>query len=318
MKEEDKDVESKDSEDRKKSDERGERRYEKLEFQGLGRLPDEDGGGGGTIKDTKLYKWLDNFWYHYKWGVIVVTFFAVILGICVFQYSSREVPDVYVMYAGPQYLSSGATTRFKESLRSVTEDYNGDGETGITLVTLVCVSDDEIAEMKAEAEENGEEFYLDASANSQNIKQFSMEIFAGESVVCMLDPWLYESVKSEGGFMELTEIFTEEELFGLELYDECGIYLSSTKFYKYYSSVSVLPEDTVLCIRNISTISVFKGKAKYERLHEYHESMFRNLVLFEYPVGYTETDPSETEAPTGGDVTETEDAASVKSKLFTA
>ncbi|MCD7944168.1 MAG: hypothetical protein LUH43_04690 [Clostridia bacterium] len=222
------------------------------------------------------------------------------------------------MYAGPQYLSSGATTRFKESLRSVTEDYNGDGETGITLVTLVCVSDDEIAEMKEEAEENGEEFYLDASANSQNIKQFSMEIFAGESVVCMLDPWLYESVKSAGGFMELTEIFTEEELSGLELYDECGIYLSSTKFYKYYSSVSVLPEDTVLCIRNISTISAFKGKAKYEKLHEYHESMFRSLVLFEYPEGYVETDPSETEVPTNGDMTETEDAASVKSKLFTA
>ncbi len=287
---------------------RTERDYEKLEFKGIRMRPD-GGDDEGSFRNSKIYKWLDNFWYHHKWKVVVISFFAVIIGICVYQYASREVPDVYVMYAGPEYLSSGATSRLKESLRTVMEDYNGDGETGITMVTLVCVSDDEIEEMKAEAVANSEEFYLDASANSQNIKQFSMEIFAGESVICMLDPWLYEDVRDAGGFMEMSELFTEEELEGVELYDECGIYLSSTKFYKYYSSVSVLPEDTVLCIRKISTMSVFKGKAKYEKLHEYHESMFRSMVLFDYPEGYELPESSMTEA---------EDTLFLKRKLFTS
>lgn len=256
-------------------------RDDKIEFQGMG---DEM---------EAVRSWFDNFWYHHKWKVIISVFFAVVLGICTYQFATREVPDVYVMYAGPEYMSAGDVIGFKSAMRNVMQDYNEDGEKGMMLITLTCVSEEKIKEMQAEAEAQSEEFYIDLAANSQNNKQFGMEIFAGEAVICLLDPSLYENVRDEGGFMKMSDVFTEEELADVELYDECGIYLHSIKFGKYYDVMKNMPEDTVLCVRKISTISVFKGKKKYEKLHEYHVDMFRNIVLFEYPEGYVpETDAS--------------------------
>lgn len=246
---------------------------DKYDFQGFG--------------ENKLAKWFDNFWYHYKWHTIITLFFAVVIGVCGYQYFTREVPDVYIMYAGPEYISAGDVISIKSAFRDNMKDYNDDGEKGITLITLTCVSDEKREQLESEAAAESQNFYIDMEANAQNIQQFDMEIFAGEAVVCLLDPSLYKRVHSEGGFMTLSDILTEEELAGVELYDEAGIYLSSTKFGKYYSAMSGLPEDTILCIRKISTISVFKGKKKYEKLHDYHVDMFKNIVNFEYPEGYT-------------------------------
>ncbi len=238
--------------------------------------------------------WFDNFWYHHKWKVIITAFFVIVFGICTYQIATREVPDVYIMYAGPEYMSAGDVIGFKSAMREVMEDYNEDGEKGMTLITLTCVSEEKLEKLKAEAEAASEDFYIDMAANSQNNKQFGMEIFAGEAVICLLDPSLYESVHEEGGFVKLSTIFSEEELSGLELYDESGVYLHSLNFGKYYSAMKDLPEDTVLCIRKVSTISVFKGKKKYEKLHEQHVDMFRSIVLFRYPEGYVpETEAAE-------------------------
>lgn len=256
-------------------------RNDKYDFQGFGE------------RGERFSKWFENYWYHYKWHTIITLFFAVVIGVCGYQFITREVPDVYVMYAGPEYVSAGEVISFKSAFKDNMEDYNGDGEKGVTLITLTCVSEEKIEALESEADAESEEFYIDLAANAQNIKQFDMEIFAGEAVVCLLDPSLYERVHSEGGFMKMSEIFTEEELASLELelYDECGIRLGSTKFGKFYSVMSGLPEDTVLCIRKVSTISVFKGKKKYEKLHDYHVDMFKNIVGFEYPEGYVpETD----------------------------
>lgn len=247
---------------------------EKYDFQGFGE------------KGERFSKWFENYWYHYKWHTIITLFFAIVIGVCGYQFITREVPDVYVMYAGPEYLSAGDVISFKSAIRDNIDDYNEDGEKGMTLITLTCVSEAKLEALESEAEAESQELYVDLAANAQNIKQFDMEIFAGEAVVCLLDPSLYERVHAEGGFMKMTDLFTEEELAELELYDDCGIYLHSTKFGKYYSVMSSLPDDTVLCIRKISTISVFKGKKKYEKLHDYHVDLFKNIVNFEYPEGY--------------------------------
>lgn len=246
----------------------------KIDFRGMGKEVDSVEGR------------LENFWYHNKWKTIIGVFLAVVLGICVYQYATKDVPDVYLMYAGPSYISAGDVIRFKSAMKDVMQDYNGDGEKGMMLVTLTYSSEEKIEKMKSEAEAESEEFYIDLAANAQNKRQFDMEIFAGEAVICLLDPELYESVREAGGFMQMSEIFTEEEISELSLYDECGLYLKDLKFGKYYGIMSEFPEDAVLCIRKVSTISVFKGKKKYEKLHDYHVDMFKNIVGFEYPEGY--------------------------------
>ena len=229
---------------------------------------------------------LENFWYYNKWKVIIGAFFLVVAIIVIAQFAGRENPDVYIMYAGESYLNVTGVDGMRNAFRAVIDDYNGDGEHGIMLTTLTCHSDEQIAEREEAAREETREFYVDRSANMQNIKSFDAEIFAGESVICLLDPWLFDRVDAAGGFVPMSEIFTEEELASLELYGNSGIYLRSTKFAKYYTALGNLSEDTVLCIRRISSMSVFKGQKKYERLHDDHVDAFRRIALFEYPEGY--------------------------------
>ena len=54
------------------------------------------------------------------------------------------------------------------------------------------------------------------------------------------------------------------------------------------------PDDAVLCLRRVPTMSAFTGREKAEKKHEFHRDLFRRILEFEYPEGYTE--PAETEA----------------------
>ena len=226
---------------------------------------------------------LENFWYYHKWKVIIGLFFAVFIGISIFQLIERDSPDIYVMYAGPKYLSATGTVSMRDAFRAIIDDYNDDGELGVGLVTLSCLTEEQIEERHQEALAESRQFVIDREANRQNIKQYDAEIFGGESVICILDPSLYERTREAGGFVRMDEIFTEEELAGVKLYDSCGIYLTSlTGLTERYSVFGDFPDDTVLCIRKVATISAFKGRDKYEKIHEDHVDAFRRMVLFEY------------------------------------
>ncbi len=247
---------------------------EKLGYRGM--------GAGAERAGTK---W-ENFWYYNKWKVIIAAFFSVIIIVCVVQFVNKDSPDIFVMYSGPTYFSAGDVDGVRAAFRSVVDDYNNDGERGASLMILTYLSDEQIAERTELAEQESIEIYFDRQANQQNLKQFDMEIFGGESVICLLDPALYERVREAGGFMRMDDIFTEDELSELELYDPCGIKFKTLPFAEYYTAFSGVPDDTVLCIRKVSTMSVFKGKKKYEKLHEQHVDAFRRIVGFEFPEGH--------------------------------
>ena len=104
-----------------------------------------------------------------------------------------------------------------------------------------------------------------------------MEVIAGESVIYLLDPALYESVKAAGGILPLSEVLDTVPSGAI---DEYGIRFSDTALYDAVSALQYLPEDTVLCIRKVSTMSVFKGQKKSEEMHARHVELFRQIVAF--------------------------------------
>ena len=53
----------------------------------------------------KFKKWLDNFWYHYKWPVIIAAFFITISAVCISQMVSKEHYDMYIRYVGDQSIT---------------------------------------------------------------------------------------------------------------------------------------------------------------------------------------------------------------------
>ena len=77
-----------------------------------------------SFKETKIYKWFDNFWYHYKWIAIVVSIFAVFIIVSTVQMAIKEDGDIYVMYAGPAVINVQNATYIERAFENI-DDTSG-------------------------------------------------------------------------------------------------------------------------------------------------------------------------------------------------
>jgi len=238
----------------------------------------------------------ENFWYHHKWKTIIISFVAVVAIICGVQMSRQDNPDIYVMYAGPAFVTTNEARSVQDAMKQIMEDYNGDGKKVLLLADFNYYTPEQIEEERQKALADGVELTVDNYGNSQAYEQFEMEVIAGESVIYILDPALYENVKRAGGLLPLSEFGDAASAAAI---DEYGIRLSETKFAQYFSAMDVFPEDAVLCIRRISTMAVFKGQKKTERLHSYHTALFEAILAFDFPEGYTDTPAGEETSAAG-------------------
>lgn len=258
---------------------------EELESNAAKRLKalGEDVGEEETepIKVNKLA----NFWYHYKFRTIMIAAFAFIILIGVTQFVSRQNPDINIIYAGPQYITPNQNKAFCEILQSMMPDYNDDGKKYVQLNDMVFMSEEQVREYVAEAEARGEDVMLDLVSNKQVNERFTYEIFGGESVICILAEDQYKSVANGGGFLPLSEVFGDDIPEGA--FDDCGVRFCETKLCKFYGAAQIFPDDAVIALRRLSTMSAFTGKKKAERKYEYHRDLFARMLNFEYPEGYT-------------------------------
>lgn len=238
----------------------------------------------------------ENFWYHHKWKTIIVSFVLIVLVICVTQMGTQDKADVYFMYAGPGYLSANDVRSVQNALKQVMDDYNGDGEKGVLFANFNYLNDAQIAAKMAQAEAEGVELIFDNYGNASVYEQYELEVIAGESVIYILDPTLYANVKKAGGLLPLSEVLGYVPEGAV---DEYGVRLADTKFARYYTAMDAFPEDSILCIRRVSTMSVFKGQEKTERLHSYHVQLFQAMLNFTFPEGYVEGSELETTVSNG-------------------
>lgn len=232
----------------------------------------------------EINKW-ENFWYHHKTKVIMIAVFGFLIGVVVVQLVTQSNPDISILYSGPDYITPNLNRDFCDMIEGMMDDYNGDGKKYAQLNDIVYKTEAQIAEYEAELEANGDNGKFDRTSNTQAEERFTYEIFGSEASVCILAEDQYEIVASAGGFMKLEELFDEIPEGAI---DECGVRFSETKLYKFYASAQIFPEDSVIAIRKVSTISALTGKKKAERTHEYAKELFCAILNFEYPEGYVE------------------------------
>jgi len=257
------------------------------------RMLGEEIGEDTPVEEKEINKW-ENFWYHHKWKVILAGFFSFVILTAGIQLLSRQNPDVSLMYSGPTYITPNENQAFCDILENMMPDYNGDGDLYAQLNDLVYLTAGQLAVREAQALEKGDTFNLDRTANRQAEERFTYEIFGAEAPLCILAQDQYDMVKGEGGFMPLREMYEGSEYTAPEgAIDEYGVRLKETKFGKFYTAAKIFPEDAILCLRRVPTMSAFTGREKAERKHGYHRDLFRRILEFEYPEGYTE--PAETE-----------------------
>lgn len=233
-------------------------------------------------------KKFDNFWYHHKWKVIVIGFFAITLLICTMQMCSREEPDAYIMYAGPYKFGQTDTRSFESAFSAIMDDRNGDNKTHAELVDIYILSDEQITGELAKMEADGELAVVNYEMFASNREMFDQQILAGDTVICLLDPHLYESVfvlddngEMQSGFMPLAEVLGYTPEYAVDAY---SVRIGDTPMGEYFTVLQGLDEDTRLCVRQLSSFSFLKGQSRTEKYHAYCLDVFRKIFEFEAPV----------------------------------
>ena len=223
----------------------------------------------------------ENFWYHHKWKTILIAAAALIVAVCMAQLLSRETPDAYLLYAGPAYLTAREVQAISADCKLVMEDSNGDGKKGLSILDINYLTAEQIEEKKRQAQAEGVDLTIDGAGNTAQYERFELEMIAGESAVCLLDPALYENVRKAGGLVPLSEVFAGTPPHAV---DEYGIAFGETDFARTFSSMNVFPQDSILCLRRVTSVSRLKGK-KAERLQAWQTDFFTAIVEFTAPDG---------------------------------
>ena len=222
---------------------------------------------------NKITKWFDNYWYYYKWKVIIAAFLIFVLIVCTVQAFSNTDSDMIVMYAGEFLSTSPEVPNIEDALSAVLpEDYSGDGKKEVVMSMMNVYSEERIKELEALG------YAISRPNNDNELGKFQDLIVTGEYHVCLLDPWLYQTVQEQGGFAKLSDVlgYTPESAV-----DEYAIKLSDTEFGQYFAGVTSLPENTYLCLRTPGTLkSMFGGKSeKYDQAI----AMIKAIVEFKAP-----------------------------------
>lgn len=235
----------------------------------------------------KIIKWLDNFWYHYKWETLIIAFFGTFIIIATTQLLTKDKIDASLIYTGPAYFSardvSEVESAFEQAMR---DDYNGDGEKGIEFTDVTLMTEQQALDAQSESKQDDDpsnNVVINVQDMREAEKKFNMQVFAGEVIICMLDPYWYDELVEAQGLAKLTDVLGYQPEGAI---DDYGVYLKDTKFGKFYNVFSYLPDDTILCIRTISTVSAFKNKTKEQARYDCNVEVFRDVIEFEYPEGY--------------------------------
>ena len=221
---------------------------------------------------------VENYWYHYKWHTIVAAFLVVVITVCTLQMCKKEEYDGFVMYAGSGEISKtssdGDISDYAKSLSSFKEyfsDVSGDGEIGVSYVTLFLPSEDELREL-----ESRDDYYVDYASISNNSDVFKDNMrYSTYYLVFLSEDWYTEYAEKPEGYFESLEGFALAE--GAERAGEYGVYLSSLAIYGQ-DGISSLPEDTVVCLRRMSAVASAFDKRENEEAYSAAKSAFSKII----------------------------------------
>ena len=152
------------------------------------------------VGESRVAKWISNFWYHHKWTFIIVTFFVAVLVIVGVQMFTKEEYDATVTIAGPFSMSSDTSGRIALDLESVmSQDISGDGEKNVSVIHYPVYSE---KEMKAanQSEKDNRGAYITKVNGQENTTQYNSFFnftSSGDCSIYFLSEYLYNILKKE-------------------------------------------------------------------------------------------------------------------------
>lgn len=231
-----------------------------------------------------MLKWLDNFWYHHKWVLIIALFFVVFIIIGIFQMATRTEYDLRVLYAGPSVLISEERAEGVKSVLSdfTAEDINGDGKKTVLLNAYSVLSDEQLKKLQDAAKVEDDAVFYDPTLRASTINEISTLLATGEVSICFMDEYVYNMFcDKDGMFVPLSEMLGETPD---EAHDEFSIRLRDTDFASYFGGMSALPDDTLVCVRQLAYMTgAHKSKTAVKEFEAAVET-FKKMLTFKSPI----------------------------------
>ena len=212
---------------------------------------------------SKFSKWLDNYWYHYKWHTIIVAFFLIIGIISTIQIFNRESYDAYVMYVGGQDIPDTKYQDIMQSLKAVSSDYDADEKHKLNFSKLAFISDPE----------NNM-----ASTINTPTMQFLSNLVVQPYYIYLMDVEVYKMYEDSGVFVPISELFKDvpEDWY----YDETAVYFDKTDYANSFPGVDDLGENTLLVMKVVPYAASKRVAAAERRSYENHVDMLKNILSY--------------------------------------
>ncbi len=188
---------------------------------------------------NKLFKKIENFFYHYKWHVIVIGFFAIVIISGVFQMLGKTEPDAIVSYGGPYAMNSEEKADIQKALSAALgKDLNGDGKKIVTVNQYQVCTEEELAKLSSTMLTGGEV--------AENKKQFYNSVNLGVSAVVFVGDELYTELVANGRIEKIENIFSANQP-PLEN-DGYSYRLGDLAIYRENEALQILSADTRVCL----------------------------------------------------------------------
>lgn len=208
-----------------------------------------------------MKKWLENYWYHYKWATIISAFFITVAVICIVQIASKKNYNIYIRYVGDSVITG---TQYDDMTGALEKIVSGDKKDSVNFAQVAYISDDD------NPYKNEKNAVARETLSSMLVQPYYIYI---------MDMTAYNDYKDSGVFAPLSSIF-EEDVIDIS-YDEYALYLSKTEFLKNAPGMEWVEEDTVIVIKIVPYDSVFTGKKSKSELASFdiHKEFLRSMVL---------------------------------------
>lgn len=249
------------------SDKQKENREEKL------------GENGIALRHPAL-SWLENFWYHYKWTVIVVAFFLLVAIVCFAQCATTPHKDAYITFAGSYTMTGEEKAAIERLFGEIAKQSMGEDAPAVGVASYPFYTEEELRALYTDPETgdfDNAAFHMAKGENTKSLDALSSYMMTGECSVWLVNTAVYEAQNmAEKLAVPLAESFDD---LPAGAYDAYAIRLGDTAIYQYYEVLQVLPADTLIVL----TRAYIMGASSKPDTYATFQALYHAIIEFEAP-----------------------------------
>lgn len=223
-----------------------------------------------------LFEWkrkFDNFWYQYKFVLLIAAAVLAFVIFCAVQCASRVKGDINIAYIGALEIDSEMYEDLQRALDEILgEDFNGDGKIHAEFTQFEYMTEIQLENARAQ----GRPVDIQGILTAQT--QIELELATGNIVIYFIDRDVYRQYAKRGGlFMALEDAlgYIPEGAF-----DGYALNLGDLQCGDYYTGLHNFPHGTVVAVRDMLVSE--EGDEKTQETYRRCLAMFKRLAEFKF------------------------------------